>query len=521
MPELPVAPELPIPSATGLVAAQSTFGLSKRTEGTISLLRTVVQESSATFWYEKGKAHSEQQEWQEAVHAFRQCTDRDARHWRGAIQLALALAQQQWAGAEIALRQAYEMPHTCWQDFVMQLTMKQWYVLQYALEARKETVLDGFDLFFALALVYRAINDKKRARQTLEVMEFLYGLRVEKSALWFRLSGALWSDQIEPQKALAHYNRAIEQDPRQAAIYFDRGYTKYNLQDYNGAQVDYILCLEIDPIQDQTYLYRNRIQGQLAYFQQDLILCDQAILCDSTDLESVNRRSIIRKDLKDIMGELTDLMRCVELDPKDNVSYYHLGVIKLCLRDYVGGMADIDKSCTLDKIGLAYLPYLFSIEKNTCLSHELPTEMDRHLALNPIDQRMYRYRGLVRYAFKDFTGAIADLQQYIEFNPTDTTTHHYCGWIKHEMGDYTGAIASFDQFVELAPTDPIAYLKRGYNKHYAKDYEGALVDLNYCLKLDSTIGLGYATRARVKEQLDDFIGQESDRKMAMQLGQRL
>jgi hypothetical protein len=54
--------------------ASSTVSLLHRTQTVVELLRDVVQESSAEYWYERGTKATEREEWDEAIFSFKQCS---------------------------------------------------------------------------------------------------------------------------------------------------------------------------------------------------------------------------------------------------------------------------------------------------------------------------------------------------------------------------------------------------------------------------------------------------------------
>ena len=94
----------------------------RRTQGALELLRNVVQESSAEYWYERGKAASAAEDWAEAGYSFRQCLLRNSQHWKATLHLASSLGHyQQGDAAAEALLQAYQLLCTNWADFVQEL----------------------------------------------------------------------------------------------------------------------------------------------------------------------------------------------------------------------------------------------------------------------------------------------------------------------------------------------------------------------------------------------------------------
>ena len=65
---MPNQPHDPTPHLPALLPPTTT--LLHRTQTTLGLLREVVQESSAEYWYERGIKYSKEEEWEDAIDAF-------------------------------------------------------------------------------------------------------------------------------------------------------------------------------------------------------------------------------------------------------------------------------------------------------------------------------------------------------------------------------------------------------------------------------------------------------------------
>jgi len=130
-----------------------TASLLKRTQGALRLLRDVVQESSAEYWYERGRAANAREDWMEACYSFEFCLKLDYNHWRGTLQTALVLAHiQQENRACVLLLKAYEMRYSTYIDFSTELTLQQWYALRKKLESIQEPNENPFENSLAFAL---------------------------------------------------------------------------------------------------------------------------------------------------------------------------------------------------------------------------------------------------------------------------------------------------------------------------------------------------------------------------------
>jgi len=82
--------------------------------------------------------------------------------------------------------------------------------------------------------------------------------------------------------AASDYNRAIEQNPKDAAAYVDRGKLKFNKGDKEGAMADYNRAIELDPRCASAYFNRSMVEmcnGALDKFSADY---DRAVELDPT-----------------------------------------------------------------------------------------------------------------------------------------------------------------------------------------------------------------------------------------------
>jgi tetratricopeptide (TPR) repeat protein len=64
-------------------------------------------------------------------------------------------------------------------------------------------------------------------------------------------------------QALESFNLAIKKDPAYAELYFFRGYTKFNLDDYLGAELDYSRSIDLSPYQAEVFLNRAIVRGEM------------------------------------------------------------------------------------------------------------------------------------------------------------------------------------------------------------------------------------------------------------------
>lgn len=309
----------------------------RRTQTTQGLLRDVVQESSAEYWFRRGRAAEAEDQWAEAAHTYRQCVERDAEHWRAWVRLAGAFGQLGQAEDAAGALNSTGKISVAWDALVAELPNSAWQLLRDCLEAARSTARDSYGLLIELSQVYRVLKQGKQARRTLNVMEFMYQQQVAGSAQWFKMSALLYNDAKLHTKAIDDCNRAIELSPDDGSSYGVRGMAKAALLDCVGAITDYNQAINFNPIDAPTY----------------------------------NNRGIAKVEIGDFNGAVADYNRAIELNLDFPMAHSNRGDAKIKLKDYAGAIADYDEFIELKP------NYAFAYRKRGSAKYDLLTDVTR------------------------------------------------------------------------------------------------------------------------------------------------
>ena len=114
----------------------------------------------------------------------------------------------------------------------------------------------------------------------------------------------------DPEGALSDYNKAILLDSSFAGVYNNRGWLKYNMGDLNGALKDYNTAVRIFP--DFSLVYNNRGKARL--------------------------------DMNDIKAALGDFNNAIRINPLNSIAFCNRAKIKIDKKDYQGAIIDLDRS---------------------------------------------------------------------------------------------------------------------------------------------------------------------------------
>ncbi len=166
---------------------------------------------------------------------------------------------------------------------------------------------------------------------------------------WFS-AGYLYGDNHE--SAIGAYNEAIRLDRNLAAAYYNRGFHKDELGDYDGAIADCTLALDLDPLDAEgfnnrgaAYFHRGRMQEAKADF-------DAALRLSPHDAEYRCNRAEVEVEMGQFAQALTDATLSIEQDLDLAAPHYHRGRAQLALGNRSEALSDFTKARELaERIG--------------------------------------------------------------------------------------------------------------------------------------------------------------------------
>ena len=125
----------------------------------------------------------------------------------------------------------------------------------------------------------------------------------------------------DPSKKIELYTKAIKLKPDYAIAYNNRGNSKDDLGDYQGAIKDYDIAIKLKP--DYAIAYNNRgvAKKHLGNYQEAIKDYDEAIKLKADYEIAFNNRGLVKKEIGDYQEALKDLDRAIELKP-DYVKAY-------------------------------------------------------------------------------------------------------------------------------------------------------------------------------------------------------
>lgn len=108
------------------------------------------------------------------------------------------------------------------------------------------------------------------------------------------------------KEAEAEYTKAISLDDKNANYYLKRGFSRIQLQDYQGAIEDYSKVIESHPNNKYAYLSRGAAYNKIKDFKNGLEDFNKVLQIDPKDQEAYNNRGWSKKGLGDDSGACED-----------------------------------------------------------------------------------------------------------------------------------------------------------------------------------------------------------------------
>jgi tetratricopeptide (TPR) repeat protein len=204
-----------------------------------------------------------------------------------------------------------------------------------------ESLKDGY---LAKELVMTKLIDKKtkiKLEQAIEILgnevdlsndDLKYEIEEIKDK---KIERAIKQEKFE--EAIQLLTEKISRNPNDAYAYYNRGYAKGELSDYQGAIADYTKGIEINPNDAEVYYNRGNAKINLSDYQGAIADYTKAIEINPNYAKAYNNRGKAKFALSDYQGAIADFTKAIECD--NNYMTPKLNLLELC-RDKLGKMAE-------------------------------------------------------------------------------------------------------------------------------------------------------------------------------------
>ncbi|MFR9619952.1 MAG: tetratricopeptide repeat protein [Rikenellaceae bacterium] len=285
------------------------------------------------------------------------------------------------------------------------------------------------------------------------------------------------------QAAITTVNTLLRSDSYAYEAYFLRAIAKYNLGDLMGADSDFSLAIEYNPVYTMAYTYR----------------------------------AITRSRMGNYDDALQDFANAIDLRPDLSDAYYSRGVTRLLNKQYDEAVADFDQYITKEpKVADAYINRAITklFLKDTSAAYK---DLDRAIKNNTKSPEGYSRRGTLYLQQSKYAKAEADLNSALEIDSTHITSLFNRAIVRNNILQPEKALEDFDRILDIDPTSSITYFNRAIILSQIGDYNNSLGDLNHVAELSPNNVLVYFYRANILYKLGEVERAEIDYTRAIEL----
>jgi regulator of sirC expression with transglutaminase-like and TPR domain len=207
-------------------------------------------------------------------------------------------------------------------------------------------------------------------------------------------------------------------EPADALAWTDRGRTREQAGDHDGAIADATRAIELEPGLLAAWDLRATAHGERGDPADAIADATHAIELDPRLARAWQTRGSAHIQRDELDDAIADETRAIEIDPRFAYAWAARGHARLKKHDREGALADETRAIEIDP-GVAEFWFFRGLAHAQLEQDEAAgADMTRSIELKPTLAEPYFYRGGERWNHGDDAGGAADLQRYLELAPT-------------------------------------------------------------------------------------------------------
>jgi tetratricopeptide (TPR) repeat protein len=228
-----------------------------------------------------------------------------------------------------------------------------------------------------------------------------------------------------------------------------------------------------------TYVYRGWSKFELEQYEDAISDFKRALDIDPDGIQALYGRGVMYANMRQYQSAMSDFDRLVTLVPEAENTFFQLGNVTVMVGEYAELVADVSAA----NVSLQLNPNYAEGYRLRGVAHLELGELEEAIAdlsvaveRDPQDAEAYFQRGTTHYFNEAPELALQDYSRAIEIDPTNAEYYSSRASVHQDLHDYEHAIADSTRLIELEPDSPDGYLLRGFSHSMNGEYVEAGAD---------------------------------------------
>lgn len=289
---------------------------------------------------------------------------------------------------------------------------------------------------------------------------------------------------------------------RSATYYFEKGEESLKNKSYKTALAHFNECLRLSPFYYDAYYSRGLVREQMGDHQGALTDFNIYLESDPEDKEVLFTRAVSRYNFGQWAMAKEDFLKLLSLPEggETNTVYFQTGQ---------AGDGTTRAFTAQRHLKSTLYNYLGLIETKLKVPTKALLYYDSAITLEPTNSDYFLNRGLAYQVMLDTVRAVRDYQQALSLNPENSLAKHNLALFVRGSDNLKSEVL-LSEAIEANPKLPYSYAERGLLRMKTKNLRGALDDYNQAVRLNPNEVDYWLNRGLIKEQLNDIPGALAD-----------
>lgn len=331
---------------------------------------------------------------------------------------------------------------------------------------------------------------------------------------YFYYIGAGFLIDSKYEDAIETLNILLRVDPEAHEAYFYRGIAKYNLDDLLGAEMDFSLAIENNPVFTEAYQYRAITRSRLGNYGDALKDFQEAIDLRPDKPGPYYSRGVTYLLSQQFEKAIEDFDQFIKQEPRVVDAYLNRGTSYLQLKDTVSAYEDYNQAIRTnreDPNGYTRRGGLYMMQKQFDKALE---DFNMAISLDSTFTAPYFNRAIVYAETNNPVKAIQDFTNVLEIDSANSLTYFNRAIIRSQIGDYNNALEDYDMVARYSPNNVLVYYNRAGLYRQLGDFNASIEDYSRAIELYPDFANAYLNRSSIRYMIQDMDGAKRDKDVA-------